>query len=122
MVPRTSRSAGWDLGEDLATIGVRVPADPLAVAVLAGTGPLAVSSANRSGEPAATTCDGLVEAFGDLVSVYLCSDEPLVGAASTVLDLAHDSPRLLRRGDLALEDLARFLPTGESLLDSRPSS
>ena len=122
VVPRTGRSASWDLGQDAASIGVRVPAHPLAVAVLAGTGPLAVSSANRSGEPPATTCDGLTEAFGDLVSVYLCADAPLVGAASTVLDLAHGHPRLLRRGDLSLEQVARFLPAGEPLLDSRPSS
>lgn len=119
---RSGRSNGWDLGGDPDTVGVRVPSHPLAGAVLAATGPLAVSSANRSGEPPATTCDELIEAFGELVSVYLCADSPLVGAASTVLDLAHGAPRLVRRGDLRPEEIVRFLPAGEALLDSRPSS
>ena len=53
------------------------------------TGPLAVTSANRSGEPPATTCDQLLATFGDAVAVYLCEDEALEGRSSTVLDLAH---------------------------------
>ncbi|MEZ0233568.1 MAG: L-threonylcarbamoyladenylate synthase [Actinomycetota bacterium] len=121
VLPRSRVSAPWDLGGDGSSVGVRVPAHPLARAVLAAAGPLAVTSANRSGESPATMCDGLSSTFGDLVAVYLCEDRPLEGASSTVVDLAHGAARLLRRGDLGADDIARFLPAGEALLDSRPS-
>ena len=98
-----------------------MPAHPLARALLAGTGPLAVTSANRSGDAPATTCDELRATFGDLVQVYLCEDEPLVGAASTVLDLAHGVAALLRGGDVSPDEIRRHLPPEEALLDSRPS-
>ena len=121
ILPRTAASSGWDLGGDGATVGLRIPAHRLAAALLAATGPLATSSANRSGEPPATTCDDVRRTFGDLVAAYLCADDPLDGAASTVLDLAHGAPALVRRGDLAPEEIERFLPRGEPLLDSPPS-
>jgi len=122
VLARAGLSRSWDLGGDASTVGVRVPSHPLARALLTGSGPLAVTSANRSGESPATTCDELRAAFGDLVEVYLCEEAPLEGAASTVLDLAHGRPRLLRAGDLAPEAIERSLPAGEALLDSRPSS
>jgi tRNA A37 threonylcarbamoyladenosine synthetase subunit TsaC/SUA5/YrdC len=59
--------------------------------------------------------------FGDLVAAYLCAGDPLEGAASTVVDLAHGAPALVRRGELAPEEIERFLPRGEALLDSPPS-
>jgi tRNA threonylcarbamoyl adenosine modification protein (Sua5/YciO/YrdC/YwlC family) len=121
VLPRAARSAGWDLGGEAATVGIRQPAHPLAGAILEATGPLAVTSANRSGEPPATTCDGLRRALGDLVEVYLCEDEPAAGSASTVIDLAHGAPRVLRGGAVPIDDVARLLPAGEPLLDSRPS-
>lgn len=121
VLPRTPSSASWALGGDADTVAVRVPAHPLARALLAEAGPLAVTSANRSGDPPATTCDGLREVFGDLVAVYLCEEAPLEGAASTVLDLAHGPATILRSGDLDAATLARFLPAGEPLLDSPPS-
>ena len=101
VLPRTRESAGWALGGDPATIGVRMPHHPLALAVLARTGPLAVTSANRSGEPTPVTCAGVERVFGERVDVYLCQDEPLEGAASTVVDLAHGPARVLRVGSVA---------------------
>ena len=98
VVRRTEASRGWDLGGDPTTIGVRMPHHPLALAVLAETGPLAVTSANRSGEPTPSTCDEVLGAFGEAVSVYLCDRLPLAGIASTIVDLAHGTPRILRVG------------------------
>jgi L-threonylcarbamoyladenylate synthase len=121
VLPRREPSAAWSLGGDPETLGVRVPAHPLALALLARTGPLAVTSANRSGDPPARTCDELVRAFGDAVAVYLCQDDPLEGVASTVVDLAHGEPRLLRVGDIDEPAVARFLSGQGSLLDSGPS-
>jgi L-threonylcarbamoyladenylate synthase len=118
---RTSASRDWELGGQQTTIGVRVPRHRLALAVLAATGPLAVTSANRSGEPPATTCEDLERTFGPLVAVYLCEESPLEGKPSTVLELAHGAPRVLRPGALDPEVILRFMPGRASLLDSRPS-
>jgi tRNA threonylcarbamoyl adenosine modification protein (Sua5/YciO/YrdC/YwlC family) len=122
VLPRGPAASAWDLGGDASTVGVRAPRHPLALAVLGETGPLAVTSANRSGEPPAITCDELHATFGDDVSVYLCEDGALGGAASTVLDLAHGPARVLRDGSVSLAALAALLPDEPSLLDSRPSS
>jgi tRNA threonylcarbamoyl adenosine modification protein (Sua5/YciO/YrdC/YwlC family) len=126
VLPRTALSGGWDLGGDPETVGVRVPRHPLALAVLGETGPLAVTSANLSGSRAATTCEELASAFGDVVAVYLCEEGPLDGRPSTVIDLAHGAPRVLRAGalepervELLLADEGRLAEEGP-LLDSRP--
>jgi L-threonylcarbamoyladenylate synthase len=107
VLPRTPASEGWDLGGDRASIGVRVPDHPLALAVLAG-GALATTSANRSGEAPARTCAELLEAFGGDVEVYLCQDDPLVGAASAVVSLLGASPEILRHGNLDPAEIARL--------------
>jgi tRNA threonylcarbamoyl adenosine modification protein (Sua5/YciO/YrdC/YwlC family) len=120
VLPRTQLASPWDLGGDPGTVGIRVPGHRLALEVLRASGPLATSSANRSGEPPARTCDELLAAFGDLVAVYLCEEEPLEGVASTVLDLAHGPPRILRRGDVDPDELARLMGPGGPLLDSGP--
>jgi tRNA threonylcarbamoyl adenosine modification protein (Sua5/YciO/YrdC/YwlC family) len=109
VLPRIERSRGWELGGDEETIGVRMPHHPLALAVLALTGPLAVTSANRSGKPTPSTCEGVREVFGDGVAVYLCDATPLAGAASTVVDLAHGEPRFLRVGALAPHEVLAAL-------------
>ena len=121
VLPRAEASAGWALGGDPMTVGIRVPHHPLALAVLAATGPLAVTSANRSGAPPGRTCDELQAVFADAVDTYLCEDEPLEGVASTVVDLAHGPARLLRAGSVAPSVIERLLPGEGPLLDSRPS-
>ena len=119
VLPRAPAASGWDLGGDPSTVGVRVPRHPLVLALLAETGPLAVTSANRSGEPPARDCDGLHGVFGDAVAVYLCEERPLEGEASSVIDLAHGPARILRAGSVAVDTIGRVL--GEQPLDSRPS-
>jgi L-threonylcarbamoyladenylate synthase len=120
VVPRAGPSRSWELGGDRETVGLRVPAHPLALAVLGRTGPLAVTSANRSGRPEATTCDELMATFGDRVAVYLCEPEPLVGSASTVVDLGHGDPRIVRTGGAAGAVAAVLRGAGRPLLDSPP--
>ena len=71
LICRASRSLNWDLGETKGTVAVRMPQDPVALELLAQTGPMAVSSANLTGQPAATTAAGAREQLGDLVEVYL---------------------------------------------------
>jgi L-threonylcarbamoyladenylate synthase len=109
VLPRTEASRRWDLGTDARTIGLRVPHHPLAVAVLAITGPLAVTSANRSGEATPRECDGLARTFGARVAVYLCQDEPLEGNPSTVVDPTDGRLRVLRAGSLGEDELLEAL-------------
>ena len=120
VLPRTDASAGWDLGGDGRTIGVRVPSHPLALAVLAAAGPLAITSANRSGDPPAVSCDELHATFGDRVAVYLCQEQPLSGSASTVVDLSQQGARVLRAGGVDAERIEQLLGGGAPLLDSPP--
>jgi L-threonylcarbamoyladenylate synthase len=121
VLPRGAEASGWDLGGDPATVGLRVPHHPLALALLAETGPLAVTSANRSGGTPVETCDELQSLFGEDVAIYLCQDERLEGVASTVLDLAHGPASILRQGALPREAIAELLPDEHALLDSPPS-
>jgi tRNA threonylcarbamoyl adenosine modification protein (Sua5/YciO/YrdC/YwlC family) len=109
VLSRSDASREWDLGGNPATIGVRMPHEPLALAVIALTGPLAVTSANRTGAPTPETCDGLRAAFGDAVEVYLCASEPLVGRPSTVVDLAGAAARVLRVGAVREDEIAQAL-------------
>ena len=107
VVPRKARSAGWELGGDAASVGLRIPDHRLARAVLAA-GPLATTSANRSGAPPATTCEELHAVFGDDVALYLCDDAPLEGRASTVVSLLGPEPEVLRAGDVDAGVVARL--------------
>jgi L-threonylcarbamoyladenylate synthase len=122
VLPRGADASGWDLGGDPATVGVRAPHHPLALALLADTGPLAVTSANLSGRPPAETCDELQGSFRDKVAVYLCQEDRLPGVASTVLDLAHGPATIIREGSLSREAVIELLPDERSLLDSPSSS
>lgn len=109
VLPRASAAAGWDLGGDPSTVGVRMPHHPLTLAVLAAAGPLAVTSANRSGEPTPTTCETLHAVFADDVAVYVCEDTPREAVASTVVDLTGADVRLLRAGEVAFETVTDLL-------------
>lgn len=105
VLPRREGSLAWNLGEERETIGVRVPASGLAVALLARTGPLAVTSANRSGEPTPATCEAVREALGDAVDLYICGGAGNGDVPSTVVDLTADEPRLLRAGVVPPDDV-----------------
>ena len=114
VVCREQPSLNWDLGDTRQTVAVRVPNDDVALAVLKATGPLAVSSANLTGEPAATTIDDAERMLGDAVAVYLDAGTSPGGMASTILDVTAATPRILREGPIALDVLHRFNNTIEA--------
>ena len=81
------------------TIGVRIPDHPVALALLRAAGrPLATTSANRSGAPAALTAQEAADQLGDAVDLILDAGPAPVGQASTILDCTTDPPKLLREG------------------------
>ena len=102
-----------DLGDTDGTIALRVPDHDLARDILRRTGPMAVSSANLSGQPAALTCDEAIEQLGDSVSVYL--DGGTLGGGSglpsTIVDFTQtDDGEVLRHGAISLAELRETLP------------
>ena len=114
LVCRANRSLNWDLGDTQGTVAVRMPLHPVALELLKETGPLAVSSANRTGLPAATTAAEAQEQLGDAVSVYLDGGPCANDVASTIVDLTGNVPRLLRAGTVSVGRLREvaMLSTG----------
>ena len=102
IVCRAARSLSWDLGDTKGTVAIRMPEDAVALDLLRETGPMAVSSANLTGLPAATTAALAREQLGDAVSVYLDNGTVAGGVASTIVDLTGPQPRLLRRGAISV--------------------
>ena len=115
LVCRSTPTLAWDLGETRGTVAVRMPLHAVALDLLKKTGPMAVSSANITGNPAATTADEAVKQLGDLVSVYLDGGPCPGGVASTIIDLTGSVPRLLRSGAIPMDRLREVaaLVTGE---------
>ncbi len=95
------------------TVGVRMPDHPDALALLRLTGPLAVTSANRSGEPPARTAAEAAAQLGEAVAVVLDAGEVPGGQPSTVVDCAATPPRVLRPGPIAAAEIARWVENGE---------
>ncbi len=94
----------------LATLAVRVPAHPVAQALLAASArPLAAPSANRSGHVSPTTAAHVVDDLGGHVSVILDAGPTPVGLESTIVSLAGEAPLLLRAGGLARGDIEAVL-------------
>ncbi|MCF6379722.1 threonylcarbamoyl-AMP synthase [Nocardioides KLBMP 9356] len=105
IVCRQQSSLVWDLGETRGTVAVRMPDDEVALAVLERTGPLAVSSANLTGRPAATDADAAEEMLGDAVAVIVDGGTSPGGEASTIVDVTVPEGRVLRLGALSLDQL-----------------
>jgi L-threonylcarbamoyladenylate synthase len=110
LVTRHQPSLAWDLGDTRGTVAVRMPLHPVALELLALTGPLAVSSANRSGMPPATTADEAEQQLGDAVAVYLDGGPSGDPVPSTIVDLTGDVPRLRRAGAIDLHRLREVAP------------
>jgi L-threonylcarbamoyladenylate synthase len=104
-------SLGMDLGETQGSIGVRVPDHEVARALLRATGPLAVSSANISGEPAATDATEARRQLGGAVAVYVDGGPTPGPTPSTIVDFASTlAGRVLRVGAIPLDELRKLLP------------
>jgi tRNA threonylcarbamoyl adenosine modification protein (Sua5/YciO/YrdC/YwlC family) len=103
-------SLAWDLGDAEGTVAVRLPDDDVARDLLRRTGPLAVSSANRSGRPAATSAQEATEQLGSHAAVVLDGGPRASSAASTIVDCTGPTPRVLREGAITLDRLREVVP------------
>ncbi len=102
----------WDLGETGGTVALRMPLHPVALELLERTGPLAVSSANTTGDPAALTAEEARGMLGGSVAVYLDGGACLDDLPSTIVDCTGAGPVLLRAGAVPEELLREVVPDG----------
>ena len=109
IVVEQARSLAWDLGDAGGTVMVRMPLHPVAIELLREVGPMAVSSANRSGNPPATTADEARAQLGDDIAVYLDGGPADHATPSTIVDLSGPTPAILRSGAIAPEQVAEVL-------------
>ena len=101
-----SRDVPPEVTAGLSTVALRVPAHPVALALLKAAGvPVAAPSANRSGEVSPTTAEHVLRSLGDRVPMILDAGPTTVGIESTVLDLSDRAPTILRPGTLTREEL-----------------
>ncbi|NMH92131.1 threonylcarbamoyl-AMP synthase [Pseudonocardia bannensis] len=102
-------SLAWDLGSTKGTVMLRMPLHPVALELLREFGPMAVSSANKSGSPPAASAQDAMAQLGSSVSVYLDGGPSGEPVASTVVDLTADEPRVLREGAVPVAAVAEVL-------------
>jgi tRNA threonylcarbamoyl adenosine modification protein (Sua5/YciO/YrdC/YwlC family) len=109
----------WDIGETSGTIAVRMPNEPVLLELLRSYGPLAVTSANLTGDPPCESASAALNIFGDRAGVYL--DAGLRGSAdgeqipSTIIDVTDlasggNTIRVIRPGAISVDQLAEVLP------------
>lgn len=102
-------SLRWDLGDTRGTVAVRMPDHELTREILDRTGPLAVSSANLTGSPAATDAAEAAEMLADRVAVIVDGGASSGGVPSTIVDATGARPRLLRLGAITVAELDEAL-------------
>jgi len=103
-------SLNWDLGDTNGTVALRMPSNRVVLEILSETGPLAVSSANLTGQPAAMTAQDALGMLGDSVSVYL--DDGEAGADYPAADAATGSTIVDATGLLLPEGKLRIVRSG----------
>lgn len=102
-------SLTWNLGDTRGTVMLRMPLHPVAIELLREVGPMAVSSANRSGQPPATTAEQAKEQLGESVTVYLDGGPAGDPVPSTIVDLTGENPLVLRPGAVSVDEISEVL-------------
>lgn len=109
LVVEQAPSLAWDLGDTSGSVMIRMPLHPVAIELLREVGPMAVSSANISGQPPATVVADAKSMLEDKVSVYLDGGQADHAVASTIVDLTGETPIILREGAILADDIAEVL-------------
>jgi L-threonylcarbamoyladenylate synthase len=103
-------SLDWDLGDTDGTVAVRMPMHPIALEIMREVGPVALSSANRTGQPPAVTVEQAQEQLGTSVRVYLDGGACPAAIPSTIVDLTGEVPQVVRSGAISVEQLREVVP------------
>ena len=111
VILKAQPSLTWDLGDTNGTVALRMPDDEVALLLLAEVGPMAVTSANLTGRPAATTAHEALDQLGGAVAAYLDDGPRTGGLPSTILDCTGEEPVVLRTGALSPADIRAVLGT-----------
>ncbi len=110
LVVREQPTLAWNITGISGSVSLRMPVHPVALAVLAATGPLAVTSAQRAGGAPPRTCAEAESHLGDGVALYLDAGPTQAEAPSSIIDLTVDPPVLLREGAFSLDSLRELCP------------
>ncbi|WP_295624933.1 L-threonylcarbamoyladenylate synthase [uncultured Corynebacterium sp.] len=109
LVVNQAPSLPWNLGDTRGTVMLRMPLHPIAIDLLRRTGPMAVSSANISGQEPALTAVRAKQQLGAEAAVYLDGGRATIGKPSTIVDLSGNEPRILREGAISAERIGEVL-------------
>lgn len=110
LIVRAQPSLSWDLGETKGTVALRIPNNDVTLALLRDVGPLAVSSANLTGQPAAVNIDEAQAYFGKKVGVYLDGGPSKDSKPSTILDLTEAGfVKVVRVGVLSVAQIKKVV-------------
>lgn len=109
LVVNQAPSLPWNLGDTRGTVMLRMPLHPIAIDLLRRTGPMAVSSANISGQEPALTAIRAKQQLGAEAAVYLDGGRATIGKPSTIIDLSGTEPRILREGAITAEQIGEVL-------------
>lgn len=116
LIVRAQPHLRMDLGETRGTIAVRVPDHDFTRDLLRRTGPLAVSSANVSGQPASTNIADAIDQLGNRVQVYLDAGATPGETPSTIIDFVSSNlGKVVRQGALSLADIHDIAPFVEGI-------
>ncbi|HZL81280.1 MAG TPA: L-threonylcarbamoyladenylate synthase [Demequina sp.] len=110
IILRSQPSLAWDLGETSGTVALRMPDNEGALALLQRYGPLAVTSANLTGQPPAQDAQAAEAYFGANVAVYVDAGPTPGPTASTIVDATGPVMRIVRAGVLTRAQLAEVVP------------
>lgn len=110
LIVRAQPTLAWDISSTGGHVSLRMPLHPVALSVLAATGPLAVTSAQRAGSVPPRTCDQAQEQFGDDVALYLDGGSTVAEAPSSIVDLTASPPVVLREGAYTSATLREVCP------------
>ena len=110
IVVKAQPTLRWDLGETNQTVALRMPLNPIAIELLNAVGPMAVSSANKTGQPAATNVEEAIAQLGEEVTIYLDGGQTPGNVASTFVDVSSGEIKLLRQGAIPLEEIRLIVP------------
>lgn len=91
------------------TLGIRIPNHPITLKILKSVGPLAVTSANLSGESDSSTAEEVHSQLGGLIDLIIDGGKTKTGLPSTVIDLTGNKIKVLREGPISFENIQKVL-------------